>query len=405
MAMEKNTAQINSGQRMQMQPEKEQIWQNMRHINHRILILSGKGGVGKSSIAANLAVWLSMQDKKVGLLDIDIHGPSIPKLLNLEGRKLQGRGDRIEPVSYNDMLKVISIGFLIQDEKAAVIWRGPMKHNIIKQFVSDVFWGNLDYLIVDCPPGTGDEPLSIVHLLGKADGAVVVTTPQQLAVTDVKKCITFCKQLNLPVLGIIENMRGFVCPHCNRRTDIFGGDGGRQMARDFDVPFLGSIPIDSKMVPAADLGKPFIYYNNKSPTAQALKSAFEPLLLSDEQGKINKKEQSKMRIAIPLAQGKLSLHFGHCEKFAVIDTDDNSTRIVNREDVAPPPHEPGVLPRWLGGMGVNVIIAGGMGQRAQQLFARNDIRVVTGASARSPEELVSAYLENTLETGDNICDH
>ena len=177
------------------------------------------------------------------------------------------------------------------------------------------------------------------------------------------------------------------------------------MAKDFDVPFLGSIPIDSNMVPAADLGKPFIYFNNQSPTAQALNSAFEPLLQSDKQIETIKKEQNKMRIAIPLAQGKLSLHFGHCEKFAVIDTDDNSTRIANREDLTPPPHEPGVLPQWLGGIGVNVIIAGGMGQRAQQLFAQNDIKVVTGASGQTPEDLVTAYLENTLETGDNICDH
>jgi len=269
---------FNEEQRKQMRVEQERIKQNIKHIKHQILVLSGKGGVGKSSIAVNLAVWLSMQDKKVGLLDIDIHGPSVPKLLNLEDSKLQGREDKIEPILYNDTLKVISIGFLIRDENAALIWRGPMKHNVIKQFVSDVCWGNLDYLIVDCPPGTGDEPLSIVQLLGKADGAVVVTTPQQLAVADVKKCIAFCKQLNLPVLGIVENMSGFVCPHCNQRTDIFGGDGGRQMAKDLDVPFLGSIPIDSNMVPAADLGKPFIYYNNQSPTARALNSTFEPLL-------------------------------------------------------------------------------------------------------------------------------
>jgi len=392
-------------QQKQMQGEREQIKQNIKHIKHQILVLSGKGGVGKSSIAVNLAVWLSMQGKKVGLLDVDIHGPSIPKLLNLEGSKFQGGKDKIEPIIYNDTLKVISIGFLIQDENAALIWRGPMKHNVIKQFVSEVSWGNLDYLIVDCPPGTGDEPLSIVQLLGKADGAVVVTTPQQLAVTDVKKCITFCKQLKLPVLGIIENMSGFVCPNCNQRTDIFAGDGGRQMAKDFDVPFLGSIPIDSNMVPAADLGKPFIYFNKQSPTAQALNNAFEPLLQSEKQIKTIKKERSKMRIAIPLVQGKLSLHFGHCEKFAVIDTDDNSTKIANREDITPPAHEPGVLPKWLGGMGVNVIIAGGMGQRAQQLFAQNEIEVVVGAPDDSPENLVSAYLNKTLQTGKNVCDH
>jgi len=377
----------------------------MENIKHEILILSGKGGVGKSSVAVNLAVWLSMQGKKVGLLDIDIHGPSIPKLLNLEGSKLQGIENKIEPIVYNDALKVMSIGFLIQDENAALIWRGPMKHNVIKQFVSEVSWGDLDYLIVDCPPGTGDEPLSIVQLLGKADGAVVVTTPQQLAVSDVKKCLTFCKQLNLPVLGIIENMDGFVCPHCNKRTDIFGGDGGKQMAKDFNVPFLGSIPIDPNMVPAADLGKPFIYYNNQSLTAQALNNAFEPLLRSNKQIETTNKENSKMRIAIPLFDGKLCQHFGHCENFAVIDIDDNSNSISNREDFTPPTHEPGVLPKWLGGMGVNVIIAGGMGQRAQQLFTQNEIEVVVGAPADSPENLVPAYLNETLQTGKNICDH
>ena len=396
---------FNEEQQKQMQVELEQIKQNIKRIRRQILVLSGKGGVGKSSIAVNLAVWLSMRGKKVGLLDVDIHGPSIPKLLNLEGRRLQGGEEKIEPVSYSDTLKVISVGFLIQDENTALIWRGPMKHNVIKQFISEVSWGDLDYLIIDCPPGTGDEPLSIIQLLGGADGAVVVTTPQQLAVADVKKCITFCKQLSLPVLGIIENMSGFVCPHCNQRTDIFSGDGGRQMAGDFDVPFLGSIPIDSDMVSAADLGKPFIYYNNQSPTAQALNYAFEPLLQPKKQIETNTKEHSKMRISIPLVQGKLSLHFGHCEEFAIFDIDDNIKKVINRKDAAPPGHEPGVLPRWLHENNVNVIIAGGMGQRAQQLFAQNDIKVVIGASGQSPEELVSAYLENTLETGDNICDH
>jgi len=269
---------LNEEQKNQMQTEKEQIKNNLMHIDHQILVLSGKGGVGKSSIAVNLAIWMSMQGKKVGLLDVDIHGPSVPKLLNLEGSKLQGNHEKIEPVIYNNTLKVMSVGFLIQDEKSALIWRGPMKHNVIKQFVSEVAWGELDYLVVDCPPGTGDEPLSIVQLLGEADGAVVVTTPQQLAITDVKKCITFCNQLSLPILGVIENMSGFVCEHCNQRTNIFGDKGGEQMARDFDIPFLGSIPIDPNIVPAADLGMPFISFNNQNPTVQALSDAFGPLL-------------------------------------------------------------------------------------------------------------------------------
>ncbi|MFA5238188.1 MAG: Mrp/NBP35 family ATP-binding protein [Phycisphaerae bacterium] len=260
----------------------------MENIKHKILVLSGKGGVGKSTIAVNLAVWLSMQGKNVGLLDIDIHGPSVPKLLNLNNKGLHADGDKIKPVSYSDTLEVMSVGFLLQEESSALIWRGPMKHNVIKQFVTDVSWGNLDYLVVDCPPGTGDEPLSIVQLLDNPDGAVVITTPQQLSVVDVKKCITFCRQLNLPVLGVIENMSGFICPHCNKRTDIFKSSGGEQLTSDFNVPFLGSIPLDADLVNACDSGEPFVLLNNHNLTTQALKNAFEPLTISITRTQINK---------------------------------------------------------------------------------------------------------------------
>jgi len=397
-------SQCNLDQHLQMQQEQEQISQNLKNIKHQILVLSGKGGVGKSSIAVNLAVWLSMQSKKVGLLDVDIHGPSVPKLLNLEGRKLQASGDRIAPVEYSDFLKVVSVGFIINDEKDAVVWRGPMKHNVIKQFVCDVDWGELDYLIVDCPPGTGDEPLSIVQLLGKADGAVVVTTPQQVAVTDVKKCLTFCKQLNLPVLGVVENMSGFLCPHCNHKTNIFGYDGGSQMSEEFNVPFLGSIPIDSDMGPAADAGKPFIHYNKQTPTAQALNHVFKPLLKTNE-NITNNKEQNKMRIAIPTSNGVLCMHFGHCDQFTIIEADPETKSIGGQETVTPPVHEPGVLPKWLAGLHVNMIIASGMGQRAQQLFTQNQIEVIIGAPSEQPEKIVLAYLKGELVSGENICDH
>jgi predicted Fe-Mo cluster-binding NifX family protein/cellulose biosynthesis protein BcsQ len=352
-----------------------------------------------------------MQGKSVGLLDIDIHGPSIPKLLNLEDRSIQAEGDKIKPILYSDTLKIMSIGFLLQNETDALIWRGPMKHNVIKQFVTDVAWGDLDYLIVDCPPGTGDEPLSIVQLLGTADGAVIVTTPQQLAVVDVKKCITFCRQLKLPVLGVLENMSGFVCPKCGERTDIFKSGGGQEMAKQMNVPFLGIIPIDPQIVQSCDSGKPFVYHYNQSQTAKAFEKVLNPILGLDNDTKELIETQSlqtgdkKMRIAVPLARGKLSLHFGHCDQFAIFDIDDNIKKVINRKDVTPPAPEPGVLPRWLHENNVSVIIAGGMGQRAQQLFTQDGIKVVIGASGQSPEELVSAYLENTLETGDNICDH
>lgn len=392
----------------------------MDNVKHKFLVLSGKGGVGKSSIAVNLAVWLSMQGKNVGLLDIDIHGPSIPKLLNLEHMHVQAVTNKMIPIVYSDTLKVMSVGFLLRNKTDALIWRGPMKHSVIKQFVTDVFWGDLDYLVVDCPPGTGDEPLSIAQLLGQIEGAIIVTTPQQLAVVDVKKCITFCKQLNLPVLGVIENMSGLVCPHCNQHIEVFTGNGGEEMARDFKVSFLGKIPIDPALAHACDIGKPFVDAAYQNLTAEAIRSAFEPLFKIEKQVQTdtsvssaaqkeinvnNKENKSTMRIAIPVTDGKLSVHFGHCEEFALVDVDEQTREIANVAKLLPPAHEPGVLPEWLSEQKADVVIAGGMGQRAQQLFAQNNIKVVVGASDRPPEELVSAYLNNTLETGDNVCDH
>ena len=261
----------------------------MENIKRKILVLSGKGGVGKSTIAVNFAVWLSMQNKKVGLLDIDIHGPSIPKLLNLEKEFIRGKDNKIEPIKYSDTLRIMSIGFLLPDDSSPVIWRGPMKHNLIKQFTTDVNWGHLDYLVIDCPPGTGDEHLSIIQSIGDTDGAVVVTTPQQLSVIDVKKCISFCRQLNLPVLGIIENMSGFICPECKNKIEIFKGQGGQEMGSMFNVPFLGKVPLGIEVVLACDSGKPIIQFDKDSQIAGELNSAFE-LLLQKNNFKENEKE-------------------------------------------------------------------------------------------------------------------
>ena len=402
---------FNQEQQKQMQAEQEQIRERVKRIKHQILVLSGKGGVGKSTVAANLAVSLTLAGKKVGLLDIDIHGPSIPKILNLEGRAMQTIGETILPIEMTENLKVMSIGFLLRSSDDAVIWRGPMKYKMIKQFLKDVKWGNLDFLIVDSPPGTGDEPLSIVQLLENADGAVIVTTPQEVALSDVRKCITFCHNLKLPVIGVLENMSGFVCPKCGERTDIFKSGGGETMAKEMGVPFLGRIPIDPQIVQSCDSGKPFVYHYNQSQTAKAFEKVLNPILELDTNAQELIKTHSlhtgdkKMRIAVPLARGKLSLHFGHCDQFAIFDIDDNIKKVAKRKDITPPAPEPGVLPKWLHENNVSVIIASGMGQRAQQLFAQNDIKVVIGASSNSPEELVSAYLQDTLETGDNICDH
>ena len=232
----------------------------MDDVAHKFVIMSGKGGVGKSTVAVNLATSLALQGKKVGLLDVDIHGPSIPTMLDLAGQKIGSDGEKMFPVDMPglDNLKVMYIGFMLEAEDAPVIWRGPMKNGVIRQFLEDVAWGTLDCLIVDCPPGTGDEPLSVIQLLGKADGAILVTTPQAVSAVDVSKSINFCKQLELPVTGIIENMSGFVCPECGKTTYIFRQGGGKRLAETYDVPFLGSLPIDPAFGESGDAGKPYV---------------------------------------------------------------------------------------------------------------------------------------------------
>jgi len=251
----------------------------MAQIQHKIMVLSGKGGVGKSTVAVNVAVALAMEGKKVGILDVDFHGPSIPTLLKLNGNLLKAGNDGILPVDFVEGIKVMSIGFLLQEQDKAVIWRGPMKINVIKQLLAEVDWGYLDYLVLDFPPGTGDEPLSVAQLIPDSDGAIIVTTPQDLSLIDVRKSIDFCKQLNVPVLGVIENMSGLVCPHCGKVVDVFKRGGGEKMAGEMGVPFLGRIPIEPLIVEASDNGKPFIYHYGKTLAAQAFAEAIKPILV------------------------------------------------------------------------------------------------------------------------------
>ncbi len=384
----------------------------MRAIRRKILVLSGKGGVGKSTVAVNLAVSLAQAGKKVGLLDVDIHGPSLPGMLRLSEAQVQVARGAIQPVAA-DGLKVMSIGFLLRDRDDAVIWRGPMKANLIRQFLADVEWNELDYLIIDSPPGTGDEPLSVCQLVKDAAGAVVVTTPQDVATADVRKSITFCRQLNLPVLGVVENMSGFACPHCGRVTDIFKAGGGERMAREMGVPFLGRVPIDPAVGAACDAGVPFVRHHAGTVTARAFERIAAPLLALAGEGPAapgatvnnTSRKDGSMKIAIPVAGGKLCMHFGHCEQFALLEADAKTQTITSQQTLVPPAHEPGVLPRWLHQQGANVIIAGGMGQRALALFAENGIQVVVGAPGDDPEQVVRAWLAGKLRTGDNVCDH
>ena len=381
---------------------------HLQRIRHKIVVLSGKGGVGKSTVAVNLAMSLAMAGRTVGLLDIDLHGPSIPTMLKLADAQLDVVDGKLIPAGY-EALKVISVGFLLERPEDAVIWRGPMKAGVIKQFVHDVEWGNLDYLIVDCPPGTGDEPLSIVQTLGACDGAVIVTTPQDVALTDVRRSISFCRKVNLPVLGVVENMSGLVCPHCDQVVEVFKTGGGEAMAREMGVPFLGRLPLDPNVVQAGDAGHPFVHRHGRTITADTMEQIALGVLATCEQAPSDESspriKETTMRIAIPVLDGQLSMHFGHCDQFALVDVDPAQNNITDVSYLTPPPHAPGLLPRWLHEQGATTIIAGGMGSRAQDLFSEHGITVITGAPVDTPTALVTAFLENTLATGDNTCDH
>jgi ATP-binding protein involved in chromosome partitioning len=240
------------------------IIENLKKIKYKIAVMSGKGGVGKSTVAVNLAFELSMRRACTGLLDADIHGPSTLKMLCIENRHIRADKNGIFPAEIPPDLKIMSMGFLLSDKDTPLIWRGHAKMGAIRQFIGDVHWGNLDYLIIDLPPGTGDEPLSIFQLIPDCDGVVIVTTPQEVALLDSRKAVTFARTLNMPVIGIIENMSGLICPHCGVPTPLFKVGGGENAALKMGVPFLGKIPIDPEIVESCDDGKPFVSYNSES---------------------------------------------------------------------------------------------------------------------------------------------
>ncbi len=384
--------------------EQRRLRERMGHIAHKILVLSGKGGVGKSTVAVNLATSLVLGGKRVGLLDVDLHGPSVPRMLKLEGERAPSENDALVPVEVGD-LKVMSIGFLLHRREDAIIWRGPMKAGVIRQFLTDVEWGDLDYLVVDAPPGTGDEPLSVCQLMPDADGAVIVTTPQEVALAAVRRSITFCRQMSVPVLGVIENMSGFTCPSCGTTIDVFGSGGGERLAKEMGVPFLGRIPIDPRIAETCDNGSSFIRESAATPNGKAFAGIMARLTGAVESNAEDREEVKIMRIAIPIADGKLTMHFGHCERFALVDVDPKSHGILATREIDAPEHEPGLFPGWLAAQGVELVIAGGMGNSAQNLFSQKGITVLVGAPVESPDVLARAYMEGTLRTGANVCDH
>jgi ATP-binding protein involved in chromosome partitioning len=250
---------------------------SLQKIKHKLLVMSGKGGVGKTSTSVNLAMALAKKGANVGIMDVDLHGPDVPRMLGLDGLLDLNANNKLEPMRYSDHLHVVSIEALSVSKDEAIIWRGPIKYSAIRQFIGDVEWGNLDFLVIDSPPGTGDEPLTVAQTITDAK-AIIVTTPQEVSLADVRKSINFCKTVKMDIFGLIENMSGLACPHCGEMLELFGCGGGEKTAKALSIPFLGKIPFDPRVVSCGDSGASFLDLYQDTPVTEAFTRIAEKLM-------------------------------------------------------------------------------------------------------------------------------
>jgi len=396
--------------------EEQEITTTLDRIKHKILVMSGKGGVGKSTVAVNVAVALQHAGYKVGLLDVDLHGPTAPVLLGMREERPNVQGEKLLPMPHSSGLGLVSMGNLLDTQDRAVIWRGPKKIGAIRQFIGDVDWGELDYLVIDSPPGTGDEPLTVAQTVTDAQ-ALIVTTPQEVSLADVRKSLNFCETIGMPVLGVVENMSGFICPECGHVEPIFGAGGGAEMARKHGLTFLGAVPIEPAIVRGGDRGKPYVEDPGDSAAGKAFAAIVGEILAHigkpaptpepvapETPAETAPATQGEERVfVVPTHGGLLTMHFGHAEAMTFVTTRDG--KIVDEKALTPPEHAPGVIPPWAAEQGAHVIIAGGMGSHAQELFQAAGVAVISGAPPLAPRELVQQFLDGKLETGTNTCDH
>ena len=376
---------------------------NLEGIRHKIVVMSGKGGVGKSTVATSLAVSLSKGGARVGLLDCDIHGPTIPKMLGIENGKVCSTASGVQPVAGPFDLKVMSMAFLLSDPDTPVIWRGPAKMAVIRQFLEEIVWGELDYLVIDLPPGTGDEPLTIAQLIPGIDGAVIVTTPQEVALLSVRKSIRFARALNVPIIGMIENMSGFTCPHCSAEIDLFGPGGGQKAAQEMNVTLLGKIPYDLKIVEGGDSGKAFIPECASARTAMSWISIVKKVEdFVENEGGIG------MKIVVPSMKpggmdADVSAHFGHCEVFTLVELEGkkvkNASLLENPEE-----HDCMVPVDLMVKRGVKTVLIGGIGRGPLIGMQDAGIAVYIGATGKV-KDAISDYQEGQLRLAkaDDVC--
>jgi len=374
-----------------MEQEDKKVREQLSKIKYKILVMSGKGGVGKSTVAVNIAIGLSLQDFMVGLLDVDLHGPNIPKMLGARDLRLSRKPDgKIGAIKYSPNLKFLSIEPLLPSEDSAVIWRGPLKHSAIRQFIGDIDWGELDYLIIDAPPGTGDEPLTVAKTIPDAY-VVIVTTPQEVSLIDVKKSIRFCQKTKMRILGIVENMSGFICPHCGKPIDLFKKGGGEKLAQEFGLRFLGRIPIDPRIVDTGDTGRPFIAAYPESPTAKAFEELIRKIISATEEMKRDILEEKFMRIAIPInTPSKIEIDPEKFDLFAIYDIENNKILV---KDVVKRAENQNLIDFLKEQVVTHVLLFDPSKELADHL-SQNEIRVlVTDTSTESPDNLIEEYLK------------
>jgi ATP-binding protein involved in chromosome partitioning len=377
------------------QKTEEQLTWALKRIRHKLLVMSGKGGVGKSSVAVSLALALARRGFQVGLMDVDLHGPNVLRMLGLKEPLDLIHAQFVLPPDLVDTLRVISIEALMRNREVAVIWRGPLKHQLIQQFLTEVQWGSLDYLVIDAPPGTGDEPMSVAQTIPDAK-AIIVTTPQEISLADVRKSINFCQKLNMGLIGLVENMSGYRCPHCGQDLPLFKKGGGEKTARAFKVPFLGALPFDPKVVEAADQGQLMDLKEADSAFLKALRPMVDYLLNVLPTTPAVTREPGVLKFALPVEDGRLCEKFGQAGQFALLTVRDG--KISDKQVLTPPSQEYEPLPNWLEELGVTHVIATGMGERGQSLLNRRGIEVISGAAQEEPEQLVQKYLRELAAT-------
>ncbi|MBO8143653.1 MAG: P-loop NTPase [Thermodesulfobacterium sp.] len=374
-----------------MEQQDKKLREQLSKIKHKILVMSGKGGVGKSTVAVNVAVGLSLQDLMVGLLDVDLHGPNVPKMLGARDLKLSRKPDgRLGAIKYSPNLKFLSIEPFLPSEDTAVIWRGPIKHSAIRQFIGDIDWGELDYLVIDAPPGTGDEPLTVAKTMPDAY-ALVVTTPQEVSLIDVKKAIKFCQKIKLRILGIVENMSGFICPHCGKPVDIFKKGGGQKLADEWGVRFLGRIPIDPRIVDTGDAGKPLIAAYPESTTAKAFEELVRNIIVATEEMKKDILEEKFMRIAVPISSpSKIESDPEKFELFAIYDIENNKILV---KDVVKKAENQGLIDFLKEQVATHILLFDPPKDLADYI-SQNEIKIlVTDTSTESPDNLIEDFLK------------